>query len=371
MCRPQPLGLLVLLCSFPLGAVAQTEGFSRAVKSREFRFPRDHANHPDFKTEWWYFTGSVKTPDGALVGYQATWFRSALVARAPARRSPLAARDLFFFHGATTNTQTSEFVFDEAASRGAPTWAEAPTDKPRVVVLGQRAELGADGAWRLRFTIRGRRFDLRLVPERAPLLHGELPGLSRKGPESGQASYYASLTRLRTEGTIQLAAGEPPVAVRGHTWFDHEFGSNQLAVDQDGWDWFSVALDDGTDLMLYELRGKDGRAAPSSSGTVRTGDGQRVHLAREDFRVEVLDSWTSPLSGGEYPSRWRVRVPKSDIELEVRPVVADQELRTRRSTGVTYWEGLCEFSGSVNGRAVKGYGYVELVGYAGAFRAGI
>ncbi len=356
-----------LAAASPIGG----DDFEAADRPRELVFPGDHGDHPEFKTEWWYLTGSVTTPDGELLGFQATWFRSALVAAAPARRSNLATRDLFFFHGALTDVARKSFHFGQVGSRGAPDWASAERGSLDVAVLGRRLTSDADGSWRATFDVDGRAVELRLTPTRTPLLHGEVPGLSRKGPRPGQASYYYSHTRLRAEGTVQRSPDSEPVAVEGTVWFDHEFGSNQLAEDQVGWDWFSVALDDGSDLMLYLLRREDGTFETESSGTLRRPDGTREHLRLADFRVEVLETWRSPRSDATYPARWRLRVPDHGVDLEVRPVIADQELDTRDSTGVTYWEGLCEFTGRVGERGVGGRGYVELVGYASRFRARI
>ena len=348
-----------------------TNAYASAVSPRDFVFPRDDANHPRFKTEWWYLTGSLTTDEGEHFGYQATWFRSARAPQVAQRRSRLATRDLFFFHGAITDVKRGAFVFAEKASRGASTWASSGRDLLRVVVLERSLERIGPSRWRAKFTVDGRHVDLILEPTRSPLLHGADPGLSHKGNAAGQASYYYSRTRLRTRGTIQRDSGGPLVPVTGTTWFDHEFGSNQLTDELIGWDWFSAALDDGTDLMLYRLRRDDGSTETASSGTLRTAAGKRVHLEHDSFLIEPLAEWKSPGTGGRYPSRWRLRVPAHDIELEVEPVVADQELDTRGSTGVEYWEGLCRYRGRVGPHAVAGHGYVELVGYAGRFRAGI
>jgi predicted secreted hydrolase len=365
-----------LLTLSPIGsadteAVRDESGFARAVDPREFRFPADDGSHEPYKTEWWYLTGCLEDDDGNLHGFQATWFRVALEVEPAARPSNLAARNLFFFHGATTDVTRKRFTFAQKAARGASNWAGAESGALEVFLLGNRLRSEANGSWRLRFHVGDREFDLRLTPRREPLLHGESPGLSAKGPEPGQASYYYSRTRLRTEGTLRPDEDSVPIRVTGTTWFDHEFGSNQLAENQVGWDWFSVPLDDGTDLMLYSLRRKDGSIEPASSGTLRTKDGRRVPLRREDFRIEPIDRWESERSGGDYPSRWKISVPSHSLELEVVPLLADQELRTRGTTGVNYWEGMCEFRGLHGEDPVTGRGYVELVGYAGDFVAGI
>jgi len=365
--------VVALWCAFGCSrGAAQSEGsFARALKPRTFTFPADHGSHPAFRTEWWYFTGALRAENGERLGYQATWFRSALTARKVERASRLGIRDLYFFHGAVTRPDRGSHVHDHAVCRRGAAWAGAATDRLRVHLFDNVAEQEDGGEWRVRMKVKGRAFDLRLTPTRVPLLHGESPGLSLKGPKPGQASYYVSHTRLTTEGTVVLEPGGPAVRVTGSTWFDHEFGSAQLAEDHRGWDWFSVALDDGTDLMVYAIRKRDGALEPKSSGTLRTAEGERRHLRREDFSIAVLDHWTSPRTKARYPARWRLEIPSAGIDLEVTPAVADQELSTPGTTGITYWEGLCRFRGRIAGREVTGHGYVELVGYAGAFRAGI
>ncbi|MCZ7648525.1 MAG: carotenoid 1,2-hydratase [Planctomycetota bacterium] len=345
--------------------------FPRAVEPRVFEFPRDHGSHPEYRTEWWYLTGALETEGGEVFGFQATWFRRALKPEAPARASTLAARDLILFHGALADVGRQAFAHDHAIARAASTWAGAAEGDLKVWLFENRLERRTDGSWALRFEVQGRRVELTLMPQRAPLLHGAAPGLSLKGPEPGQASYYYSQTRLVCRGALAREPGAEPLAVRGQAWFDQEFGSNQLAADQIGWDWFSAALDDGTDLMLYLLRHKDGTVEPLSGGTLRFNDGRRVHLKRGDVKVEVLARWTSPHTQAEYPAKWKLAIPAEKIELEVAPLVPDQELRTPGASGVNYWEGLCRFDGKVGPRPAKGRGYVELVGYAGAFLGGL
>lgn len=360
------LRLLTLTCLMEPTIHAQENDFPRAAEARMFSFPRDHANHPEYKTEWWYFTGTLEADDGKLFGYQATWFRSALTPHAAQRASALGARDLYFFHGSLSDVKEQRFLFDQSISRGVPGWAGASAKNLDVSLLENSLRRAPDGSWHLRCRIRGRELDLELTPKREPLLHGQEPGLSQKGPLPGQASFYYSQTRLAGTGTLTREDGST-VTVQGKTWFDHEFGSNQLTDDQVGWDWFSVTLDDGSDLMLYLLRKKDGRVETTSSGTLREADRQSLHLTHNDFTVRELEHWKSPHSGARYPAAWQIEVPGSGLSLEVRPLLPDQELRTKGTTGVTYWEGLCEFRGRHGNRKVSGKGYVELVGYAGAF----
>ena len=205
--------------------------------------------------------------------------------------------------------------------------------------------------------------DLLLVPQKPLIFHGQ-NGLSKKGPGEGQASYYTSFTHLETRGFLK-SSSTTRTAVQGRSWFDHEFGSNQLTAEQKGWDWFSLGLTDGRDLMVYFLRRTDGSIEPASSGTLVEPDGKTRHLKLADISITVLDRWKSPRSGGEYPGRWRIQIPSSAIDLMIVPYLADQELMTPRSTGITYWEGAISGQGTSRGQSVTCQGYIELTGYAG------
>jgi predicted secreted hydrolase len=199
--------------------------------------------------------------------------------------------------------------------------------------------------------------DLILEQGKPPVLHGEA-GLSRKGPEPGNASYYYSLTSMPTRGTIR--AGGRLHAVQGASWMDREWSTSALSQGIAGWDWFALQLDDGTELMLYQLRREEGGAAPHSAGSFIGPGGDGRSLSADAFSIEALAEWRSPTDGTRYPARWRVRVPQLDIDLAVSPVLAEQEL----NLAVRYWEGAVDVSGTRDGRQVTGVGYVELTGYA-------
>ena len=201
--------------------------------------------------------------------------------------------------------------------------------------------------------------DLLLQAGKPPVLQGD-HGLSRKGSEPGNASYYYSLTRMPAAGNLRV--GGERFAVTGDAWMDREWSTSSLAADQVGWDWFALQLADGSDLMLYRLRRQGGAADPASSGTAIAPDGSSRPLALADFRVESRGEWRSPRSGARYPERWRIRVPGEGLDLDVRPLLADQEL----DVSIRYWEGAVEVSGTRRGAPVRGHGYVELTGYAGA-----
>ncbi len=372
---PRHGALIVLLACFVAVGSARAsdelrdaEGFLQAGPGRPVVLPADHGSHPETRTEWWYLTGPLRGPDGERFGFQATWFRRAMTHALPDGRSPLAVRDVLLFHGVVVDVDAERSWFVEDASRAYGPWAHASPERMDVAVLGHtlRDPTGDGRSARLAMDAEGARLELELdLASVEPLLHGREPGLSVKGREPGQASWYYSLPGMTVRGTLHRD-GEPPLEVTGSAWFDHEFGSSQLGVSQQGWDWFSTVLDDGTALMLYEMRLDDGTRDVTSSGTVRLPDGTRRPLAADDFRIRVSEHWTSPRTGNRYPIAWTLEVPAEELVLDVRPRLADQELETPGTTGVTYWEGLCGFSGTRAGRPVRGEGYVELVGYGEA-----
>jgi len=355
------IGTISALLLQTAGNAAASE-WAVAEGMRTWSFPRDHGSHPEYRTEWWYFTGVLAAADGRKFGYQLTFFRQGIVPVADDPGNPWSIRDLHLAHFTLTNVQEGSFRFGERASRAGPGLAGAGVGGLNAWVLDWSA--AADGetfALVAREGAVGIRLSLR--PRRPPVLHGT-GGLSRKGPAAGQASWYSSVTDLETTGTVLTADGTG-VAVRGASWFDHEFGSGQLAEDLAGWDWFGLRLSDGRSLMVYRLRRRDGAPAPASSGTLVGADGSVRHLTRDEVAIEPLATWRSPHSGARYPARWRVLVPAAGVALELTPLVPDQELRTGRSTGVTYWEGAVAGTGSAAGSPVAAEGYIELTGYAG------
>ena len=363
------LVLFAMLGAGP-GDRADRDGFRLALPPYVFQFPRDHAAHPEYRTEWWYYTGHLKAAGGEF-GYQITFFRVALDTAWRANRSAWAPRELVIAHAALTDVGNGRFRFDERIARPALRMAGADTARYRVWIDDWSAELGPAGRTHtLRAVLPGapRGQDdvviaLELDPGKPPTIHGER-GVSQKSPGPGNASHYYSLTRMPTRGRV-VAGGRNHV-VTGTSWMDHEFGTSQLARDQVGWDWFSLQLDDGRDLMLYRLRLADGRTEPRSSGTIVERDGRTRRLLRAEFDLEPLSTWKSPRTRGTYPARWRVRIPAEGLELILDPQVADQELVTRTTGGIAYWEGAVTATGMSRGRRVTGEGYVEMTGYAGA-----
>jgi predicted secreted hydrolase len=350
--------LIALIATFLI-----TTGFTYqlALPGRKLTFPADHYSHPDFKTEWWYYTGHLESDSGKSYGYQVTFFRFGLRDRQNEMKEAPLFSELYMAHFALSDLSAKKFTFRERIDRGIAGKAGAATN--RLLVWNGDWKLSGDGNdHAIRVNDRGRQLRLNLRSLKAPVLHGQ-NGLSQKGEGEGRASYYYSLTRMQTEG--ELTVNGKSEKVRGLTWMDHEFGSNQLTEAQVGWDWFSIQLDNQTELMLYLMRRKDGSIDPNSSGTLVGADGITRNLSIQDYRIDVLDRWKSPMSGATYPMKWKVTIPSESVKLEITPAFPDQELITNRSTRVTYWEGAVGIRGTARGKAVDGNGYVEMTGYAG------
>jgi predicted secreted hydrolase len=324
-------------------------------------FPADHYSHPDFRTEWWYYTGHLETETGKRYGYQVTFFRFGVRDRQQEMKDQPLFTDLYMAHFALSDIAAKKFIYRERINRGYGDRAGAETDRYRVWNEDWRVD-GADNHHQIFVSDRGTTLKLSLRSLKPPTLHGD-NGHSQKGEGEGRASYYYSLTRMQTDGALTIDGKTEKV--RGLSWMDHEFGSNQLREDQVGWDWFSIQLDNQTELMLYLMRRKDGTVDPYSSGTLVSAGGATKHLALADFGIQVLERWKSPGSGANYPMRWKVSIPSEQIELELNPTFPAQELITSRSTRVTYWEGAVGITGTFRGAPVRGNGYVEMTGYAG------
>jgi predicted secreted hydrolase len=340
-----------------------SSAFARARGPHPFDFPADHGPHPDFQTEWWYFTGNVQTSGGRHFGYQLTFFRRALLPPTlrQERASAWATDQVYLAHFALTDVAGERYRAFERFSRGAAGLAGAQAPPFRVWLEDWQVEESAPGVYRMRASQDGLGLDLTLTDQKGPLLQGD-QGYSPKGPERGNASYYYSLTRLTTSGTVQI--GATPYPVSGLSWMDHEYSTSALAPDQVGWDWFSLQLDDGSELMVFQIRKQDGSVDPFSSGTFITADGQTIPLSRDDLKIVVSGTWRSPHSGATYPARWQVSVPAANLTLEIAPHLADQEL----NVSYAYWEGAVQVSGARAGRPVGGNGYVELTGYAASMQ---
>ncbi|QXE88589.1 carotenoid 1,2-hydratase [Geomonas nitrogeniifigens] len=334
-------------------------GYLRADKPRRFSFPADHGPHPGFRNEWWYFTGNLRASDGRRFGYQLTFFKTALTPGAEARLSAWGTNQVYMAHFAVTDVAAKRFRFAERFSRGALGLADAGGD-PLAVRLENWAMLqNSARPWGVRLTAAEPDMDVdfNLVSVKPEILNGA-GGLSRKGGTAGNASYYYSIPRMATSGTLRI--GKERFAVSGLSWLDREWSTSALEQDQVGWDWFALQLDDGRDVMFYRLRKRDGSSDPFSGGTLVAPDGRSTVLKREDVQLEVVRWWESPASRVRYPSVWRLRVPAAGIALEIEPRLADQELLT----GFRYWEGAVAVRG-VEG-SPGGSGYLEMTGYSSA-----
>ncbi len=364
------LFLLLALAFLP-----RAHAWESARPGWRYEFPRDHGAHPGFKTEWWYFTGNVRdVRSGRELGYELTFFRQGI--RAPgerglvgaAPRSRFATDEFRFAHLAVSDlTGGDTFHYDAKQSRGA--FGEAGSEDPGVP--GSRLAwmddwtltAQADGTWRI--AARAAKIGLELVlrSTKPPVIHGE-DGVSQKSPGEGNASHYYSFTRLETAGRISLEG--KVLEVQGTSWFDHEWASNQLGADQVGWDWFCVQFDDGTELMLYGLRQRDGTYTATSSGTLVDAAGNTTHVRPGEFQMRPLARWKSPRTKGDYPVAWEVSLPAHGLALRLETPLRAQELALG---AVNYWEGAIRVNGTRAGRPVKGVGYMELTGYAGELGA--
>lgn len=342
-------------------AAIDTTGFARADAPREWSFPQDFGPHPAFQTEWWYYTGNLAGEDGRRFGYQFTIFRRALTPDgANADASEWRSNDVYMAHLALTDVAGDQFFHDERFSRGGAGLAGATADPAYRVWLDDWQVIAQDAeAAGTRITAEAGDYalDLTLMQTEPPALQGD-HGLSAKSDEPGNASYYYSLTRLPTAGTVTING--QPYAVEGLSWKDHEFGSSALGESALGWDWFGLQLDDGRDLMLGQIRLRDGGTDPSFAGLLVDATGETRVLPAGSFSIEETDSWTSPHSGATYPAGWSITVNpgggESPLRLVLTPQIADQELY---GSGIAYWEGSVRITGDADG-----YGYAELTGYA-------
>jgi predicted secreted hydrolase len=345
-----------------LSCVAQAQPLWRlSLPGWQFVFPRDHHTHPEFKTEWWYFTGNLRDESGRRFGYQLTFFRQGI--RPPSLRGNTTSRficdEFKFAHFALSDPSGERFRFVQKTSRGA--FGEAGfSDVDRLAWIDD---------WELRQSGEGMRFNainadvalsLEVKPQKPWVIHGH-DGVSQKAAGEGRATHYYSGTRLATDGELTIDGIK--AAVRGSSWFDQEWGSNQLTPEQIGWNWFALQFDDGTELMLYQMRLKAGEVDATSSGTFIDRDGSTRHLGSGDYKVVPKRWWTSKATGGRYPIGWEIEVPSLELKCAVSTPMEKQELEI---APIAYWEGMIDAEGTRAGRVLKGEGYLELTGYAGA-----
>lgn len=339
------------------------QNFARVTEPRPFSFPADHGPHREYRTEWWYLTGNLKNADGRHFGYQLTFFRQSLRPDAPQRSSNWAAQEVYLAHLGLTDVANNRFYAADQIARGGSIGLAGAQAEPFRVFLKDWSMEGSGENARLRAATDEVAIDLQVRALKPPTLQGD-QGYSRKGPEAGNATYYYSFTRMETSGTITI--GGQPIEVAGLSWLDREWGTSLLSEDVIGWDWFSVQLADGRDIMWYLLRRTDGTPETGySRGTITGPNGEVESITSQDVEIEVLNTWLSPHTGARYPAHWRLRIPRVGLDLDIRPLIPDQELRV----GFQYWEGAVAITGTSNGQSIAGNGYVELTGYVDLARA--
>ena len=339
-----------------------TVGYAQAISPREFKFPADHGPHPEFKTEWWYFTGNLATSSGRKFGYQFTIFRTAMIPVTINTTNEWSTNQVYMAHFAISDIDNKKFYHFERFARGNDQLAGAQA-KPFKVWLEDWQIVGVDQKTNptipvMKLSAQNSNIELVLELEnlKPPVLQGD-NGLSQKGPQPGNASYYYSLTRIKSNGTLKI--DDELFSVEGLSWLDREWSTSALGENQVGWDWFSLQLNDNTEIMYYQIRQSGNKVDPLSKGSIVFKDKRWKNLVRDDVQLKVLDYWPSPL-GGNYPADWQLVIPSQNIDLRVTPVMSNQEL----DVSIRYWEGAVEVIGQYDGSDIQGNGYVELTGYA-------
>ena len=337
----------------------QATSYKSALPGYQYQFPRDHFDHPDYQTEWWYYTGNLKAADGHRFGFELTFFRQA-VSR-DTNPSSWHIHDLYMAHLALSDVTGHRFYHDQRINRAGP----------GIAGIDEHTGLIWNGNWQAQITeaqqtLRGLSdkfaIQLKLVPAKPPVIHG-LDGISRKAEGAGHASHYISFTRLVTSGTIELNGVK--YEVQGTSWMDHEFFSESTDTSESGWDWLSLQLDDNTEVMLYRLRHKDGSVDPYSSGSYIDVQGKCRFLSSKDFTLTPAgEIWTSAETKGAYPIRWRVAIPGLRLQFDIATPLANQELST--NIGPSYWEGAIDIGGEHDSKTLRGVGYLEMTGYTPA-----
>lgn len=337
-------------------------GYARADGPYDWQFPADYGPHPDFQTEWWYYTGNLSTDAGRRFGFQFTIFRRAILPQSHITGSEWRTEQIYLVHFTVSDIENERFFHEERYSRGSAGLAGATSD-PRYRVWLEDWEIVAQNDDATLTTIHAEADDfginLRLEQIKPPALQGD-GGLSPKSDEPGNASYYYTLSRLVTEGEIRI--GDEVYTVSGNTWKDHEFSTSALGGDALGWDWFGLIFDDGRELMIGQIRLLDGGREPAFGGLFINEDGTTHYLDAASFQIDYTDTWRSPHTGAVYPSGWQVAIEDTGggtpLRFSLTPLMRDQELHTG---DIAYWEGAVRIDGDVTG-----YGYAELTGYVNA-----
>ncbi|HEX8288102.1 MAG TPA: lipocalin family protein [Pyrinomonadaceae bacterium] len=343
--------------------VGKAETLRDGTELDPVNLPRDLAAHKNAQTEWWYYTGHGTTDSGKNFGFELVFFKRRTdldkFSIVPLR---LLGNPIYFAHFALTDVDEKKFRYAHRKSaNGILDYPASASEKHFHLRLGDWSLRESHGTHILRATTsQDVVFEATLKPRKPVVLNGQnRDGVSFK--DEGQASRYFSYTRMEMEGDLIL--GGEIEHFTGSAWMDREFGTWTPTERQKGWDWFSVQLDNNCELMCYQLRDSSNGVSDFSSGTYIDENGEFTPLKHEDFSIEPTGFWKSPRTNATYPSGWKLKVPKLGLDLTVTPVMPDQELDTRGTTMIVYWEGMCEVSGKDGESDINGRAYVELVGY--------
>ena len=347
--------LLALLVALP--AAGQ---YRKALPGYQYQFPRDHFNHPDFQTEWWYYTGNLRAADGRRFGFELTFFRQG-ISRGKTSASNWDVRDVYLAHLALSDLDGGYFYHTERVNRAGPGLAGVDAKTARVW-NGNWQVTGLGGTQELQAIAPEFALRLEMTSRKPPVIHGK-NGVSQKAEKIWQASHYISFTRLLTTGTIVLNVKH--FEVEGTSWMDHEFFTEEVDPALHGWDWVSLQLEDNIDLMLYRFRNKDGSMGSYSAGTYVDAQGKSTYLGASDFTMETGQAkYSSPSTQAVYPTAWHIAVPSLKVELRLSAPLQSQELVSGLSAGLSYWEGSITIRGTRDGKPTNGVGYLEMTGYA-------
>jgi predicted secreted hydrolase len=355
-CSPPPQSIPTARFNLDIASTLggdKTQGYLRAEQARSFSFPEDHGLHPGYRNEWWYLTGNLQSADGHHFGYQLTFFSTALSGETFNGTGWQSPR-IWMAHAALSDVNAQSHIALERFARENPGLAGAQSNPFRVWLENwslHSSDIGGEFfPWSLQIDDEAFSLSLTLNPLKAPVLQGDA-GLSQKSPQVGNASYYYSLTRLASSGTVQI--GGTTYTVSGQSWLDREWSTSALSADQSGWDWFSLQFDDGQELMYYRLRDQNGNAHPNSDGNWTDQEAQQRRILPGEIELEEMTSWRAP-NGVDYTTEWQLEY--AGQRWVIRALLEDQFM----DLSVAYWEGAVEILDPVT-RARMGQGYLEMV----------
>lgn len=356
-----------LACAIALAATVSAQQWKLAVPGYRYEFPRDDFNHPDYQTEWWYYTGNLRAPDGHRFGFELTFFREGI------RLSPQQAAEsdatwrpdqIYLAHLALSDIDGQQFFHTERLNRAGPSLAGSSLEQQRYWNGNWQVRWSslASGSQELEAVCKRFNLHLSLTPAKPLVIHGK-DGVSAKGPLPGEASHYLSFTRLAARGELS-DWNNRSLALSGLAWMDHEFFSQTADESLAGWDWFAIQLNNNEEIMLYRLRRKSGQADRFSSGTYVDAQGRAHFLSASDFSLSPREIWHSAASGARYPIAWTISIPCLQLDLSEQTELRNQELFAKDSVTPTYWEGAVLYQGRIHSQPIEGVGYLEMTGYA-------